>query len=91
MLQRFALSAAFDEFAQRVRFRRGEHALEIQIQVHAGQLEQMREQEFRLQARRINALFGEKFRALLNRFEDGHAASLNQNDVLEQVKQARQN
>ena len=66
-------SAAFDEFAQRVRFRRGEHALEIQIQFHARQLEQMREQEFGLQARRLDALLGEKFRALLNGFKNRHA------------------
>ena len=49
----------------------------------------MREQEFGLQARRINALFGEKFRALLNRFENGHADSLNQNGVIEQEEQQR--
>jgi hypothetical protein len=49
----------------------------------------MREQEFGLQARRINAPFGEKFRALLNRFEDGHAASLNQDGVIKQEEQQR--
>ena len=88
VLQRFALAAAFDEFAQRVRFRRGEHALEIQIQLHARQLEQMREQEFGLQARRFNAFFGEKFRALLNRFENGHADSLNPDGVIKQAERA---
>jgi len=63
VLQRLALAPAFDEFAQRVRFRRGEHALEIQIQLHARQLEQMRQQQLGLQARRLDAPFGEKFRA----------------------------
>ncbi len=77
MLQRFALSAAPDEFAKAFRFRRGEHSLEIQVQVHARQREQMREQEFGLQARRLDALVGEKIRALLNRFENRHARSLN--------------
>ena len=43
VLERFTLATAFDEFTQRVRFRRGEHALEIQIQFHARQFEQMRE------------------------------------------------
>jgi hypothetical protein len=51
----------------------------------------MREQEFGLQARRLDAFFGEKFRALLNRFENRHADNLNQNDALEQVARARQN
>ena len=32
----------------------------------------MREQQFGLQARRFDAFFAEKFRAFLNRFEDGH-------------------
>ncbi len=73
VLQRLALAAAFDEFAQRIRFRRGERALEIQIQFHARQFEQMRQQEFGLQARRINALLGEKFRTFLNGFENRHA------------------
>ena len=50
----------------------------------------MREKQFSLQARRFDAFFGEKFRALLNRFENRHMASLNQNDMLEQVAQLRQ-
>ena len=77
VLERFALAAAFDEFAQRVRFRRREHALEVQIQFHARQLEQMREQEFGLQSRRLDIFFAEKIRALLNRLKDGHAEILN--------------
>ena len=51
----------------------------------------MRQQQFGLQARRFHAFFGQKIRALLNGFENRHAANLNQNDVLEQVKPARQN
>ena len=73
MLERFALATALDEFAKAVHFRRGECALEVQIQFHAWQLEQMCEQEFGLQARRLDAFFGEKFRALLDRFENRHA------------------
>ena len=77
MLKRFALGTALDEFAKAVHFRRGERALEIQIQLHARQLEQMREQELGLQARRPDAFLREEFRALLDRFENGHARSLN--------------
>jgi hypothetical protein len=53
-----------------------EHAVEIQIQFHARQLEQMREEQFGLQARGLDIFFGEKFRAFLNRFEDGHQRSI---------------
>ena len=91
MLERFAPATALDEFAKAVHFRRCKYALEIQIQFHSRQFEQMRQQQLDLQTRRFDAFFDQEIRALLNRFEDGHAASLNQNDVLEQVKQARQN
>ena len=79
MLEWFALAATFDRFPQRVRFRRGERTLEIQIQLHARQLEQMREQKLGLQARRLHALSGEKIRAFLNRFKNGHVKNLNWN------------
>jgi Raf kinase inhibitor-like YbhB/YbcL family protein len=51
----------------------------------------MREEELGLQTRGFNSLFGQKTRALLNRFEDSHPASLNRNDALEQGGRARQN
>jgi hypothetical protein len=79
VLKRLALAAAFDKFAQRVGFRRREHALEIKIQLHARQLEQMREEQFGLQSRRLDVFLAEKFRAFLNRFKDGHAEILNLN------------
>jgi hypothetical protein len=37
----------------------------------------MREQQLGLQARRFNAFLRQKFRALLDRFENRHARSLN--------------
>ena len=77
VLKGFVLAAAFDEFAQRIRFHRGERSFEIQIELHARHLQQVRQQQFGLQARRFDAFFGQEFRAFLNRFEDGHAASLN--------------
>ena len=51
MLERFAPAPTLDEFAQPVRFHRRQSALEIQIQFHARHFEQMREQQFGLQAR----------------------------------------
>ena len=53
------------------------HALEVQIQFHARHFEQMREQKFGLQPRRLDAFFAKEIRAFLNRFEDGHAINLN--------------
>ena len=46
----------------------------------------MREQEFGLQARRLHALFGQKFRAFLNRFQNGHGDSLNRTAKIEQAE-----
>jgi hypothetical protein len=51
VLQRLALAATPDEFPERVRFRRRERAREVQVQLHARHFEQVREQEFGLQAR----------------------------------------
>ncbi len=61
------------------RFHRRQSALEIQVQFHARHFQQMREQQFGLQARRFDIFFAEKFRAFLDRFEDGHTRSLNSN------------
>ena len=77
MLERFAQAAAFDQFAQAIGFRGRQGAVEVEIQLHARHFEQMREQQFRLQARRLDIFFGEEFRAFLNRFEDRHAHRLN--------------
>ena len=74
MLERFALAAAHDEFAQGIGFSAGESARsKFRYNFMRGILQQMREEQFRLQARRFDAFFGEKFGAFLNRFEDGHA------------------
>jgi hypothetical protein len=72
VLQRFAGGAALDEFAQAVGFRRRQHAPEIEIQLHARELELMREEQLGVEARRLDALFAEEIRAFLNRFENGH-------------------
>jgi len=73
MLQRFARAAAFDQLAQGVGFRRRHRAFKIQIQLQARHFQQMRQQHFSLQPGRFDAFFAEKFRAFLNRFQDGHA------------------
>src|SRR5580700_2283351 len=77
MLERLAQAAAFDQFAQGIGLHRREHAVEIQVQFHARQLEEMREQQFSLQTWRLDIFFAEELRAFLNRFEDGHTQRLN--------------
>ena len=72
MLQRLALAAAPDEFAKAVNLRRREHPLKREVQPHARLLEQVRQQQFRLQSRRINPLLGQELRAALNGFQNRH-------------------
>lgn len=77
MLERFALAAAFNQFAIGICFFFRQRALEIQVQFHAWHFKAMREEEFGLQARRFDAAFGEEVGAALDRFQDGHAETLN--------------
>jgi hypothetical protein len=72
VLQRFAPAAADQEFAEGVLLFSGKNALEIQVQFHAGSLEDMREQQFGVQARGFNAFFGEKINPMLDGLQDGH-------------------
>ena len=72
MLERFTPAAPLDKFAERVGFRYGQDAVKIQIQLHARHLEQVREERFRIEARRLDSLLGEETRAFLNRLEDSH-------------------
>jgi hypothetical protein len=72
MLERFALSAAFDEFAKRVSFGFAQRALEVQIQLHARNLQDVREQQLGLQPWRVDIFFGQEFRAFLNALKDRH-------------------
>src|SRR5215470_13338660 len=72
VLQWLALTAPFDQLAETLEFRLRKFALEIQIELHARHLEQMRQQQFRLQPRRIHALVLQKFGAALDDFQNGH-------------------
>ena len=88
VLQRFALSPPFDEFSKRVRLRLGQCALEIQVQLHAGHVQQMSEEQFDLQARRVHTLFGEKICAALDDFQDCHADNLRRESGVQSSKLA---
>ncbi len=76
MLQRLAPSAPLHQPAQFIHLRRRQRALEIQIQPHPRQLEDVRQQQLRLQPGRIHTLPGEEFRAALNGFQNGHGISV---------------
>ena len=83
------LAATFDKFAQGIGFGWRQCALEIQIQFHARHLEQVREEKFNLQARRLDVFLAEKIRAFLDRFEDGHARSLTTTNRIASVADGR--
>ena len=66
VLQWFAPAAALDEFTKAVHFRPGEHALEVEIEPHPGKSEQVRQQQFGLQPRRLDTFHGQELRAFLD-------------------------
>ena len=76
MLERLALAAPPHQLAHRVEFRLGKGALEVQVELHARQFEEVREQQFRLQTWRVHVLPGQEFRAFLNDFKHCHARAV---------------
>src|SRR6267154_3431408 len=86
MVEGCAGAAAADEFAQVVDFLRGEGALEFEVELHARELEHVREQEFGLQAGRVNALFRQEFGAALNGFENGHGRKIGGRREIQSLK-----
>ncbi len=68
MLQRFAFAPAPEQAAEGFHFGVRDVALEVQVEFESRDLQHVREQEFDLQARRIDALAGEEFAAGLNDF-----------------------
>ena len=80
-LQRLTLAAALNHFPQRLDLLARERPLEVQVKLQAGQLEQVGEQQFRLQARRLDPLPGQKVGAALDSFEDGHFSLIRFNEL----------
>jgi hypothetical protein len=76
VLERFAFAAAADEFAEFIGFPGGQGAVEIEVEVHAAQLEEAGEEEFDLEARGIDAFFSEKGGAALNGFKNRHGRKI---------------
>lgn len=76
VLEGFAEAAALDEFTKLAGFAGGENALEVEVQFHAGELQEMGEEQLGLQARGLDAFFGEEIGAFLDGFEDGHGSRL---------------
>ena len=72
VLERFTLATPFDQFTQSVRLCGSELALEIQIQLHPGRLEHVREQQFDLQPWCVHALSREEVRTFLDGFKHCH-------------------
>ena len=80
VLQGFAGAAPADEFANGADFVRGELAIEVEVEIHARHFEKVREKEFGLQTRRVDALAAEELGAALNDFENGHRRKLRANE-----------
>ncbi len=76
MLQRFALRTALHERAEGGEFRIGQGAVVIQVELEAGELEHVGQQQLDLEARRVHAVALQELRAALDDFEDGHAGSV---------------
>lgn len=76
VLQGFALAASAHEFAEGGLLVVGEDALEVQIKLHARDLEQVGEEKLGVQARGLDAFFGEKIDAALDGLQNGHGNTI---------------
>ncbi len=76
MLERLTLAAALDQFAKVIRFRRGQDAVEAQVEAHAGELEAVSQEQFCLQPCGFDTFPFKELRAFLDDLKDRHAASL---------------
>ena len=88
MLEGFAVAAAADEFAQVIDFFGGEDALELEVELHARELEDVRQQQLGLEAGRVNALFRQEFGAALNGFKNGHGRKIRAKIEVQRAKLA---
>ena len=76
MLERLVLAAPLHQLADRVQLRLGKGALEVQVEIHARQLEEVREQQFRLQPWRVHVLPGQERRTFLDDLKHCHARAV---------------
>src|SRR6185437_6540069 len=74
-LEWLTLGAAFYEIAESGCFAFGQGALEVQVELHARQLENVREEQFGLQSRGLDIFFCQELGAFLNALKDGHVQS----------------
>ena len=76
MLQRLAKAAPLDHLAEALDLRRRQRLLEIQVELHPRPLEQMSQQQLRLEPRRVHAFPSQEFGAALDGFQNRHTANL---------------
>ena len=76
MLQRFALPTPFDQIADPFQLVCRKPSIEVQIQLQARHLKNVRQEKFDLQTGRVQPSFGEELRAALDYFEHRHARSI---------------
>ena len=76
MLERFAIAAAADQFANGIEMGACELLLEVQIQLQTRHAERVGQQQFDLQAGVVHTFPAQKIGAALNDFQDRHHARL---------------
>src|SRR5438552_3398375 len=89
MLERLALAAAFDQRTELFGFGGRERALEVQVEFHARQLEQIGEERFGLEPRRFDPFFRQKSRAFLNALKHRHAQQCKKKTAAAKLKVGR--
>jgi hypothetical protein len=87
MLERLTLTAADDEFTDLSELGIGKLPLEVQVEPQALQFEDMREEEFGLEAGGIHAFLRKKIGTLLDDFQNLHGGSLCGKEAVEQLRQ----
>lgn len=72
MLKRFTFAATFHKLADRFQFGWSQRALEIEVELQARHTQRISEEQFALEAGRVDPFAAEKLGAALNDFQNGH-------------------
>jgi len=86
MLKRLAVAATPDQFTSRAQLRLRKLPVEAQVEVESRDLEDARQEPFRLQAWRIHALLRQESGAALNHFQNGHTDKVDSTGQVQRPK-----
>ena len=88
LLQRLALTASRHHFPEVIQLLGRQDTVEIEIQIHPLQMQQMRQQQLHLQARRFDLFLGQKRRATLYSLQYSHLDTISLKPWLQSAKYA---